>query len=315
MLDKGTRPPSPSLTTSNKMSRREMIEVAEFLRRGIDKSTFSQIIIPFCSDTTGERAPVALLSGNINLKASLKRDNRPVVLEEELERLEDEISSKNLVKGQVVDLSNEIKRLQIETSPNDVDIKEVEIKEEWTLEDEAMILFRRSRVVGHSAVKKELPEESFKSTKKSLEDDIEEMLRVAEMEEEAEAGESKSVSKVEEIKREVKFANFIKTKSAQGKELPKGKLPKINSSNPLVGDVIERTSEPFKKPVNGQNDQVSSRIILNELKKLDLRAAANEYEGDDGEELEEEDEKEISTVGACEAPLKKSSLFSLRKQQ
>ena len=63
--------------------------------------------------------------------------------EDEIKKLESE--ALRTKKGQVVDLSNEIKRLQIDTNPSD-DLKEVEIKEEWTAEDEILLRNRKSRV-------------------------------------------------------------------------------------------------------------------------------------------------------------------------
>ena len=294
------------------MSRNEMTEAVEFFKRGIDKSTLSQILLPFCSDATGERAPVALLSGNINLKSSLRRENNPVVLEEEIKRLEMEITLKK--GGQVIDLSNEIKRLQIETTSNEEDSKEVEIKEDWTLEDEVLIRTRKSRIADQSTSvlnSSMLPikEDVSNANLKRLEEDIEEMLKLAEFEEEEETARIlKAPSKVEEIKRELKLTNLKQIKSTQFKELPKGNLPKITSSNPLVGDVIERVSDFSKSSPHDQCDQVSSRIILNELRRIDLKNSVNELEKEDYDDI-------VSDDVSVQAPLKKSSLFSLRNKK
>ena len=284
-------------------------ELIELLKRGADKSTLSQIILPFCSDSKGERAPVALLSGNVNLKASLKKNGKPVALEDEIKKLESE--ALRTKKGQVVDLSNEIKRLQIDTNPSD-DLKEVEIKEEWTAEDEILLRNRKSRAPIAPVVK----DITNGNNKFGLDVDIEEMLRLAELEEEEETvtgnGNGFKTSKVGEIKREVKEIKLVQSKAGQPKELPKPKLPKINSANPLVGDIIEHTPEPPRKSAHDHSDQVSSRIILNELRRADLKASGNDIE-------EEVVETPISPVSPDTTeptvPLKKSSLFSLRKQK
>lgn len=285
-----------------------MVQTLELFKRGADKSSLSQIIIPFCSDASGERAPVALFSGNINLKSSLKRNDKPVILEEEIKRLESEAA--NIKKGQVVDLSNEIKRLQLETSSDEPELKEVEIKEEWTAEDEILLRTRKSRapIVPPTA---DIIQTLTKPSS-GLEDDIEEMLRLAELEEEEEAAQGFKPSKVEEIKREVKETKSVQLKAGQPKELPKVKLPKINSSNPLVGDVIERTPEPPRKSAHDHSDQVSSRIILNELRRADLKAESY----DEKSVLNEEEEcLDSNSNEPATTPLKKSSLFSLRKQK
>lgn len=271
------------------MASDELLEVLNFLKRGADKSTLSQINLPFCSDTSGERSPVALLTGNINLKANLRKDGKPVSFEEELKRLEAEVANLKIKKGQVIDLSAEMKKLQIES-----DEKEIEIKEEWTAEDEKLLRIRKERKVAST------PVPSAVSEPKNLPLDIEEMLKLAEMEDEEELSKDMNVpSKIKEIKKGVQEE---KSKaSGTVRELPKLKLPKITSNNPLVGDVIERETESnFKTsqriPVP---DEVSNRIILNDLKKMDLKSSVIEEEGDNSVTSES---------------LKKPSRFSLRKK-
>ena len=278
------------------MTSKDLTEIANFLKRGVNKSTLSQIILPFCSDTTGERSPVAFLTGNINLKSNLKKEGRPVSFEEELKKLEGEISNNlKLTKGLVIDLSTEMKRLQI-----DCDEKEIEIKEEWTAEDEILLRSRRERKIAAKPPVQPIKIES----KPPLSNEIEELLKLAEMEEEEE--ELKNLasvpSKVKEIKREILEQKLKQSTST--KELPKLKLPKITATNPLVGDVIERESEPVTKPLKQTtvSDEVSNRIILNDLKKLELKSSSSSYE-----EAEEDIPVETSQ-------LKKPSRFSLRKQ-
>lgn len=267
-------------------------ELLDFLKRGENNSTLSHIILPFCSDTTGERNPVAFLTGNINLKSNLRKDGKPVSFEEELKKLEAEIENLKVNKGLVVDLSAEMKKLQIET-----DEKEVEIKEEWTLEDEILFKTRKERKMTA------YPVQSVKQESKLLSSDIEDLLRLAEMEEEEEEAEKifTSPSKVKEIKMEI-INQSSKGSSGTLKELPKLKLPKINATNALVGEIIERESETVKKPFKRATvpDEVSNRIILNDLKKIDLKASATS---------QEEADAPIQS-----SQLKKPSLFSLRKQ-
>lgn len=300
-------------------SSNDLIELTEFLKRGIDKSTLSQIIIPFCSDTSGERAPVAFLSGNIDLKTSLKKNNEPIILEDEVRILEAQIANKKLhSKGQVIDLSNEIKRLQIESFPNDSDVKEIEIKEEWTVEDEKFISMRKSRanVINNKPNSNSSVIENNKTLDEDIDEDIDELLRRAELEEEQEElTSSKAPSKIAEIKKEFNSTKHAKDSSLNRfRHMSKTNLPKINTTNPLVGEVIERTSEEPRKPshFHDQNDQVSSRIILNDLIKLNLKSSSfeniKEFEDESGNNLDEKDTQ-------VQVPLKKSSLFSLRKQQ
>jgi hypothetical protein len=269
-------------------------ELLEFFKRCENKSTLSQIILPFCSDTSGERNPVAFLTGNINLKGNLRKEGKPVSFEEELK----EIENLKVKKGQVVDLSAELKNLQIETDGKDE--KEIEIKEEWTGEDEFLFKTRKERKVDSKPIR-----QPFKQESKSLPSEIEEILRFAEMEEEEEEGDEgmdmkfTNPSKVKEIKMEL-IKQSSKGSNSAVKELSKLKLPKITTTNPLIGDIIERESEIVVKS-HKEPDEVSNRIILNDLKKIDLKSSAST----------QEEEEEISIKSA---QLKKPSRFSLRKQ-
>lgn len=269
-------------------------ELLDFLKRGENKSTLSQIILPFCSDTTGERSPVALLTGNINLKVNLRKDGTPVSFEAELKKLEAEIENLKVSKGHVVDLSSELKKLQIETDATDE--KEVEIKEDWTPEDEILFKTRKERKIITT------PVQPVRQELKLFSSDIEELLRLAEMEEEEEAEKTfTSPSKVKEIKKAI-LDQSSKGSSGTLKELPKLKLPKITATNPLVGEIIEREPETVTKPFKQASvpDEVSNRIILNDLKKIDLKASAS---------AQEEEDVQIQS-----SQLKKPSRFSLRKQ-
>lgn len=273
------------------------MEISNFLKRGVYKSTLSQIILPFCSDANEESIPIALLSGNINLKSSLKKNGQAVSLEEELKILYSELQLRTMhpVKGTIIDLSSEMKKLEIETASDE---KEIEIKEEWTEVDEVLFRNRIPRAVTEIEIK---PVKHLKQ--QEISEDIDELLRLAELEEEKEEEleSNKSASKIQIIKNEVKD-QVLKPK-ALGKSLI---LPKISATNPLIGEVIERESEPVfrKKTASLMVDQVSSRIILNDLKRADLKSSANKVF----------DEKESISDIPSSVPLKKSSLFSLRKE-
>lgn len=233
----------------------DLLEVENFLKRSSDRTTLSQIILPFCSDTSGERLPVALISGNINVKNNLRRDGKLVPFEEELLRLESEIRRLKS-KGQVIDLSLEMKNLQIEKDESVQDDKEIEIKEEFTKEDELLLQKNRSE-----RKLKITTENCFlKKNTSSLDDDIEELLRMAELEELKTMNLCEGKSKIEEIKNEIYSQNAKKSSLNTLKDL---KLPKINSSNPLIGDVIEREVLETKCPEDTIKElKKSSRFSL-----------------------------------------------------
>lgn len=220
------------------------MELVDLLKRAADKSTptLSQIILPFCSSSSdGERPPVALLTGNINFKNSLRLNGQLVPFEAELQKLESEIASLKLSKaqkGEVIDLTAEMKRLQVD-KVDDSPEKEIEIKEEWTERDEALILQRRERKP-KTDIKSILKENPIIKPSK-LDEDIEELLKLAELEEEQNVNES-NVSKIKEIKREVKE----EIKKPVAGSVQKLNLPKIDATNSLVGDIIERVPEPVK---------------------------------------------------------------------
>ena len=86
--------------------------------------------------------------------------------------------------------------------------------------------------------------------------DIEELLRIAEFEEERENGTSKPKTKIQEMKKE--SSTMTKTKN----ELFKLNLPKLNSTNPLIGEVIERTTTIKTVNDDSQPPKKSSRFSL-----------------------------------------------------
>ena len=74
------------------MKMTDLDEVVNFLKLGINRSTLSQVILPFNSNSNeSENIPVALLSGNVNFKTSFKKDGKLIPFEEELEKLEKEL--------------------------------------------------------------------------------------------------------------------------------------------------------------------------------------------------------------------------------
>lgn len=265
-------------------------DLSNFLKRGLDKSFLSQIIVPFCSNANESVAPVALLSGNINLKTSLKKNGVNVSLEDQLQKMVEKPQNQT-GKGIIIDLSSEMKKLDLEIGGE----KEVEIKEDWSESD---ILQFKNRTSRYMKDVKSVASVNHSNKEQELSLDIDELLRLAELEEAEDEMRllklNRSSSKLQSIKNEIKKTE-VKTNF---KSL---NLPKISATNPLIGEVIERTSDPVL--VAGKNtnivqvDQVSNRIILNDLKKVDLRSSFTDSV----------DEKDSSQ-------LKRSSLFRQRKE-
>ena len=264
------------------------LELVDLFKRASERSTLSQIYLPFCSDPQGERPPIALLSGNINLKRSLQSNGNLVSLQEALSQLENDAILSGKTKGQVIDLSEEIKKLNVSS---DISEKELEIKEEWTIEDEKIFSASKERI-GATPIAQIIP---LSSASSKIPDDIEIMLRLAEEEEKELVDEkailgSRSNSKIKEIKNELLEQNY---KPKSNVILSKLNLPKCVSSNPLVGDIVEHSPERASSFNNGPvSDDVSTRVIINQLKQSDLQ-------------------KDLSDDSAI---FKKSSRFSLRKQ-
>lgn len=296
-----------------------LMEVVNFLRLGLDRSTLSQIILPLNSQIqkSNEILPVALLSGNINLRASFKKEGKLVPFEEELERLELTISKLKLsqrtttdASPQIFNLSTEMKKLSIE-STNVLDEKEVEIKEEWTEEDEIILrhrtVDRRRPTFPSSLTEREQFNSQLAHQKMKLSNDLEEILRLAELQE-SEETEFVLKSKVLEIKQELKNENAKITGRNQVKQFPELNLPKIDAKTSssfvgIVGEIVEHVSEvPVRIDCDRKMvpDSVSSRIILNDLKKMKMNLDV---------EMAEDVEDQVQSE-----TLKKSSRFSLRNQ-
>lgn len=313
-----------------KMNNENLDEVVNFLKLGINRSTLSQVILPFNSDlnSSNENIPVALVSGNVNLKTSFKKNGKLIPFEQELERLENELSeiklsnlkNKTLTSSEVINLSKEMKKLSIEAIDGNeiiLDEKEVEIKEKWTEEDEIILrsrtLNQRKPIVTSFKIETEI---NYQSSKKIIEipEEIDELLLLAELEEEEAVNlHSHLHSKVSEIKTELKEEKIKLSGRAAEKGFSKLNLPKVDAKNAFVGIVGEIVEHVSEVPVSNKNeciseskgiipDKVSSRIIINELKNQNLKSSSVA-------ETEEEIDYQVQRD-----PIKKSSRFSLRKQ-
>ena len=317
------------------MKMTDLDEVVNFLKLGINRSTLSQVILPFNSNSNeSENIPVALLSGNVNFKTSFKKDGKLIPFEEELEKLEKELYEmktsklKNKVStSEVINLLEEMKKLSFEAIDGNeiiLDEKEVEIKEKWTEEDEIIL---RSRTLNNrktiiplhnikieTETKIEINDQSS-NKKAQIPEDINELLLLAELEEDAE-GKDVDVrngmhSKMSVIKNELKEEKSKIYGRATEKGFSNLNLPKVDAKNAFVGVVGEIVEHVPEVPVrNNQNecisackgiipDKVSSRIIINELKSKNLKSSEESHEIDDQVQRD---------------PIKKSSRFSLRKR-
>lgn len=283
------------------MDRRENLkEIFNFLDCASEKTTLSQMLLPYPTNSS-ESEPVALLIGNINARKSLKKDGEAVDLENELEVIKTELSFQKPV-GTVIDLSAEMKNLQIDASGT-VSEKEVEIKEEWTEADE---LLAQSRIQRHAITLNSDNSNKKVEPKSKLPDDIEELLKLAEMEEQHnDSNIIPEKSKIKAVKSEMlsgsKKSELLKKEFSESNV----RLPKINATNPLVGEIVERESHTPLISTQLKADPVSSRIIANELRTLGLKNSSNE---------EYELERQPAVEEISSKSLKKSSLFSRRNQ-
>lgn len=273
---------------------KELERLAAFLK----KPSHSQILLPFCSSENGddvEQQPVALLSGNINLRRSFRKDGVLLPFEAELELLERKLveiqenenqTSTYMGIGEVIDLSSELERIKIDTATVDAlneKEKEVEIKEEWSEDITKKYYSSEHRTERRVNVDMNV-NHVIQQSKVAIPADIAELLRLAEEEDEQFGKESVVESKIEILKKEVV--------ASKGKRI---NLPKIHS-NGLIGDIIERDSKPsstITMTTNSLGDSVSSRIILNELRGNDLKVSSTSEE----------------TASTSNKPLKRSSLF------
>ncbi len=242
----------------------ERVELVDILKRASDRSSLSNIILPFCSNISGERPPIALLSGNLDMKSTLKFNGESISLHDALGKLEGGNSATR--KGKVIHLTEEIKRLQIDT--DDSSEKEVEIKEEWTREDEMLLLSKKNRNSLLQPMNVEPP--SFENGPSKLSNDIELLLQLAEEEEDLELShQSPPPSKLTTIKTELLRADAKTSKVAF---IPKLKLPKSIPTNSLVGDIIEHCSEsnePVKEPPGIEQD--ASQSLVSAMENFDLK--------------------------------------------
>lgn len=287
------------------MNRQENLsEIRDLLKVSSEKTMLSQIMLPISNSNLNE--PVALLVGNLNVRRSLKKNGQAAELNVELESIESELLAQKHCIGKVIDLSEEMKKLQIDTADSLTE-REVEIKEKWSEADE---LLAKSRIQRHAI---NIEQNENPGIKLKLPEDIEQILKLAEMEEEQE---NSSISRPEKSKIKA-FKSELMSVSRKNEELRhqidgeiwKLHLPKISATHRLVGEVVERESDTFVVTAQAKTDPVSSRIIANGLRVKDLKKTlvlANDDEKASFKEVTNADE--ISSKY-----LKKSSLFSRRK--
>lgn len=238
--------------------------VVRLLERARDRSTLAQTLLPFCSDVGGE-APVALLVGNVNVRQTLRHAGRFIGYDQALAALRE--------TGRVYDLTAELEQFRIQ--PRDTEEREVEIKEAWTEHDSALTRDRVERRSKHSG------SETVVGTSQRLSAEIDALLTAAELEEEQQQQlhPNRTGSRIADMRSSLVSA--VAQKPIRGLQ-----LPRMAGAASLVGDIVEHAPEPREKAFV-HRDEVSSRVLLSDMREADLKATSMEPSEEPGRESRE----------------------------
>lgn len=221
----------------------EVGDLCELFKKGLNGAPLSNIMVSF--PNTFSDIPVAFVSGSLNLEKSLRRNGQAVSLSEELSKLE-EVKSK---MSAVIDLTKAASELRIDNCGVD----EKEIKEEWSEKDEQLFNNRGQRIA-RTVTNGAFIDETV--SRSSIPDDIDALLRAAE--EEDEVIEQPVVSKIAQLK---------KAPVPEKKELLSKLSKRPPTSSPILGDIIERKTEPIvTEGSTFVEDDASKRVLMNEVK-------------------------------------------------